>query len=233
MDKIKDHTERGIEFDYISNVFEIFSPPLNKKVDFEGSILEIDDAENLFRTSVYSGLNELYLPSQELVKATSGKKRLQFSRRDFIRCQLELFSAETVYYIFNKVDFSVDGFIDEDYEYNRNNEYNPDIWLSEYSHESKEEGLAFIERIRKEYSNDFYETLIDHILDDNFGLLTHEETDLVEDFSQSSNYDGWDVKLGLIFKGKFYPYIEPGCGAYFAMDDFKINRIWVRNYDEN
>jgi hypothetical protein len=50
--------------------------------------------------------------------------------------------------------------MDADEEYERDNEYYPDGWLSEYEDDSKAEGLKLIERMRAEKSDDFYNALI-------------------------------------------------------------------------
>lgn len=233
MEMIKDHIANGVEFNYLTSVFEIFPSPLPLQINQDGDMQDIEDATDLFRTSMHLGFDELYLPDREVVTVKSGGDDVSFSATDFVRWQLERFSAETLYYLINKIDFSVDDFMDADEEYERDNDYYPDGWLSEYEDDSKAEGLKLIERMRAEKSDDFYSALISGILDEEYGLLTHAETDILEDFSQSSNYDDWAVKLGLIFKGKFYPYIETGDDSNLMMDDFKLYQIWVRNYDED
>lgn len=123
--------------------------------------------------------------------------------------------------------------MDADEEYERDNEYDPEGWLSEYQENNKEQGLALIEKMRQEKADGFYNALALGIVDEENGLSTHAEIDLLDDFGQSSNYDNWGVKLGLIFKGKFYPYIEAGDDTNLMMDDYKIYQVWVRNYDED
>ena len=233
MERMRDHIANGIDFNYITSVFEIFPSPLPLHIDREGDTFEIEDATDLFRTSMHLGFDELYLPDREVVTAKSGGNDVSFSSTDFVRWQLERFSAETLYYLINKVNFGVDDFMDADEEYEKDNDYYPDGWLSEYEEDSKAKGLELIERMRVEKSDDFYRALISGILDEEYGLLTHAETDILEDFSQSSNYDDWAVKLGVIFKGKFYPYIEAGNDSNLMMDNFKLYQIWVRNYDED
>lgn len=233
MDRIDDKINAGIEFDYVTSVFEIFPSPLPNQINRDGDMQDIEDATDLFRTSMHLGFDELYLPDREVVTAKSGGDDVSFSATDFVRWQLERFRTETLYYLINKVNFSVDEFMDADEEYERDNEYDPEGWLSEYQENNKEQGLALIEKMRQEKADGFYNALALGIVDEENGLSTHAEIDLLDDFGQSSNYDNWDVKLGLIFKGKFYPYIEGGDDTNLMMDDYKIYQVWVRNYDED
>ncbi len=99
---------------------------------------------------MHLGFDELYLPDREVVTAKSGGDDVSFSATDFVRWQLERFRAETLYYLINKIDFSVDDFMDADEEYERDNDCYPDGWLSEYEEDSKAKGLGLIERMRVE-----------------------------------------------------------------------------------
>ena len=80
----------------------------------DGELQDVEDANDLFRASIHFGFDKLYLPDRKTVAAKSGVKDLEFSYIDFVRWQLERMNSETIYYLINKIDFSVDGFMDAD-----------------------------------------------------------------------------------------------------------------------
>ena len=233
MDKISAYAHDAINFERLSTVFEIFPAPLPSMVPHGDEMRVVEDAGDYFRASHHFGCTELYLPDRETVCAEINGNNVSFEAIDFVRWQLEGMGAETLYYLINKVDFGVDGFVDSDAEYDRDDTYDPVSWLSEYDEETRSQGLAFIERMRKEFADGFYHELVTRILDEDFGLETHAENEILEDFDAIKNYAVWDVKLGLIFKGTFHPYSEPGVSQNLLMDEYKLRQIWVRNYDES
>jgi hypothetical protein len=45
-------------------------------------------------------------------------------------------------------------------------------------------------------------------------------------------YGQWEVPLMIVSKGKFSPYTEADYDSGLMMDDYKLQRMYVRNYDE-
>ena len=63
--------------------------------------------------------------------------------------------SETIYYLINKIDFSVDAFMDADDEYAKDETYDPDGWFSEYDQDTKSQGVALIDRMRRDNTESF------------------------------------------------------------------------------
>ena len=156
MDKIADYENDGIQFGRVTTVFEIFSSPLPSHIDMDGVLQDVEDANDLFRASIHFGFDELYLPDRETVAAKSGDKDLEFSTVDFVRWQLVRMNSETIYYLINKIDFSVDGFMDAAEEYDRDETYDLDSWLSEYDEDTKSHGVSLTDRMRHDKADGFY-----------------------------------------------------------------------------
>ncbi len=78
---IKDHIANGVEFNYLTSVFEIFPSPLPLHIDRDGDIQDIGDATDLFRTSMHLGFDELYLPDREVVTAKTSGNDVSFPAR--------------------------------------------------------------------------------------------------------------------------------------------------------
>ena len=232
--KIKDHEKKGIIFsaDYM---VEIFNAPLMGD-DSNGS--EIETAWDLFRMSMHEGFDELFLPYSDIVRGESNGEQLNFARGDFLRWQLERFNATTLYHLAAKTDVSLASSDDEDYEQQleKDPDYSPDEWLNENIQDegNKQKGLMLIERLRNERPDEFYKLLIDGILDEYVGLLTWLETEIGDNLAEVREaYAHWPVPLVVVSEGDFAPYIEPDNMSNLMMDDMRLNRMYIRNYDED
>ncbi len=229
--KIKSLEKDGITFT-ASHLVEIFPSPLPDSIDEN----PIDSEDDLFRASSSAGFDELYLIDSDVVQGTCKNKQYEFSISDFLRWQLERMQAITLYHLINKTSASVDNILDADAEYEKDEEYYPESWLNVYeSEEYLEKGLAYIERLRKEVADDFYESLTNAILDEDYGLLNSSwyESELDENLDEiRSAYSHWDVPLMVVSTGKFLPYIDPQNNHNLMMDDYTLKRMYVRNHDE-
>jgi hypothetical protein len=241
--KIKDHEKNGIMFsaDYM---IEIFNAPLMGD-DSNGT--EVETAWDLCRMSVHEGFDELFLPYSDVVRGESNGEQLQFARDDFIKWQLERFNAETLYHLAAKTDASIAGSCNTDFqpvdkllnfeeEYEKDPQFDPDTWLNEniLDNENKKKGLMLIERVRKEKPREFYKLLIDGIVDENTGLLTWLETEIDDNLAEvRDSYAHWSAPLIVVSEGDFAPYINPENMSNLMMDDMRLNRMYVRNYDED
>ena len=192
----------------------------------------IEDANDFFRSSIYFGFEELYIPREKVITAKSDDQDFEVSSMDFVLWQIERMQSETIYYIINKIDFSLDSFMDADNRYAHDEPYDPDSWLSEYDEETKNNGIALINRMRRENTEEFYNELVTGVLSEDCGLSTHAQADILRDFDLISDFNEWPVKIGIIFTGSFHPYIEAGSSENLKMDEFELKQIWIRNYDE-
>jgi len=243
VDLIKNHQDNGISFraDYM---VEIFNPPLMSECP-DGT--EIDTAWDLIRMSTHEGFNELFLTNSEVVNGESNGKQLKFSRDDFLRWQLERFSGETLYHLAAKTeariasscntDFEpVEKLLNYDDEIEKDPDYDPDEWLNENNadSENRQKGLALIERLRKEKPNEFYKLIINGILDKQVGVLTWLETEIDDNLSDvRDSYAHWPVPLVVVSEGDFVPYIDSENLSNLMMDTMQLNRMYIRNYDED
>jgi len=232
--KIKDHEINGIMFsaDYM---VEIFNAPLMSD-DSNGVVF--NTAWDLFRMSAHEGFDELFLTNADLVSGESNEKHLQFSRDDFLRWQLERFSAESLYHLAAKTDVDIASSDDDDFEekYEKDPDYDPEAWLNENNSdpENKQKGLNLIEEIRKEKPDEFYKLIIDGILDEHVGLLTWLETEIDDNLAEVREaYAHWPVPLIVVSEGDFAPYIEPDNMSNLMMDDMRLRHMYIRNYDED
>ena len=121
---------------------------------------------------------------------------------------------------------------DWDEEYEKDEDYDPDSWLNEYDNDSFQKGINFIQRLITEAPEEFYGKLIEGIIDEDDGLTSWLETDISEDINEARKYDDWDVHLALVAAGKFYPYLEANYDSNLMMDEYRLDRLCVRNYDE-
>ena len=62
--------------------------------------------------------------------------------------------------------------------------YDPDSWLSEYDEETKNNGIALINRMRRENTEEFYNELVTGVLSEDCGLSTHAQADILRDFDR-------------------------------------------------
>ena len=232
--KIKDHQKDGISF-HSDYMIEIFNAPLMTD-DSNGVVF--NTAWDLFRMSMHEGFDELFLTNSDLVIGESNEKHLQFSRDDFLRWQLERFSAETLYHLAAKTDVLIASSDDEDFEdkCEKDPDYDPEAWLNENIQDAsnKQKGLNLIEEIRKEKPDEFYKLMIDGILDKHVGLLTWLETEIDDNLAEVREaYAHWQVPLIVVSEGDFAPYIEPDNMSNLIMDDMRLSSMYVRNYDED
>ena len=234
LEKIKDHEKNGIMFsaDYM---IEIFNVPLMGD-DSNGT--EVETAWDLCRMSMHEGFDELFLPCSDIVRGESNGEQLQFARDDFIKWQLERFNAETLYHLAAKTDVSIASSDDEDYEQQleKDPDYSPDDWFNENitDEDNKKKGLELIEKLRKESPEVFYKSIIDGIVDENIGLLTWWETEIEDNLAEVRDaYAHWPAPLMVVSEGDFAPYIDPENMSNLMMEDMRLNRMYVRNYDED
>ena len=232
--KIKDHEKNGIGFsaDYM---VEIFNAPL---MTDDSNGVKFETAWDLFRMSTHEGFDELFLTNSDVVSGESNGEKLKFARDDFLRWQLERFSAKTLYHLAAKTDVSIASSDDEDFEekYEKDPDYSPDEWLNEniLDANSKQKGLKLIEQIRKEKPNELYKLMIDGILDEHVGLLGWLETEIGDDLAGVREaYAHWLVPLIVVSQGDFLPYISPDNMSNLMMDDMRLRHMYIRNYDED
>ena len=223
--------EAGIEFSGIDFVVEIFPAPIPES--FEDT--DIDNESDLFRMSAHVGYDELFIPSAENLQGESEGKKHQFKNTEFLRWQLMRFSENTIFQLINKTDCDVTQLLDGDAEYEKDPDYSPETWLNQYEDEpgNYEKGLKYIARLRQEVPEVFYSKLIESILDPNFGVLEHLETEISENLDEVRQmYAHWAVPLMIVSIGKFFPYTEADYDSRLMMDDYRLKRMYVRNYDE-
>lgn len=221
----------GIEFHSISYLVEIFPSPIPNIINDT----EMETAADLIRMSGHLGYSEFSVPYTEFVTGDSGGKEHKFSRFDFLKWQLMRFPEDTLFQLINKTDCGIAELLDEDAEYEKNSEYDPEGWLSPYNDESEsyKKGVEFIARLRSEFPKEFYEKLIESIIDPNIGVLTHFETEINDNINDIRGlYNHWNVPLMIVTYGNFYPYINIENNSNLMMDQYKIREMWVRNYDE-
>ena len=228
---MKQLSEKEVNFSGIDIVVELFDSPIGGGFDD----FEIEDCEDLFFSSgVVGGYLPFYFPTGSTVSAKfeDGEEKIQSS--EFIDWQLLNIDARTLLFISAKCDTDLSDVLDEDEETARDEDYDPDIWLSEYEPDTLDKGVALIERMRAIRPEGFCNTLRAAISDPDTGLTSWWETDIVSDFQQGvSKYDEWDVKVMVVSEGEFFPYF-PGGGpeTNLHMDDYKLRRMFIRNYDE-
>lgn len=219
----------GLQFHSIENVIEIFPFPIPSEIND----VQIEDESELFRMSAHEGFEELYVPSNEIISAESEGKTHKITREEFLRWQLERMSSKTIYQLISKTSANLTEILDSDAEYDKDNSYDPESWLNPYDTEdgNYEKGLKFIERLKNESPDEFYKILIDSIIDPDFGVLEHLETEIDGNLDEvRALYENWDVPLMIVSTGKFNPYIE--ADSNLMMDDYKLQHMYVRNQDE-
>ena len=223
--------DAGIQFSGIDYLVEIFPAPIPQSIEDT----EIESESDLFRMSSLEGYDELFVPSAENLQGESDGKKHQFSRTDFVRWQLMRFSEKTIFQLINKTDCNITQIFDDDAEYEKDPDYSPETWLNQYEDEpgNYEKGLEYIARLRQEVPEVFYSKLIESILDPNFGVLEHLETEISENLDEVRQmYAHWAVPLMIVSEGKFFPYNEADFDRRLMMDDYRLKRMYVRNYDE-
>ena len=200
--------------------------------------VQVETPWDLCRMSIHEGFDQLFLPYSDIVRGESNGEQLQFLRDDFIKWQLERFNAETLYHLAAKTDVRIASSDDEDYEQQleKDPDYYPDEWLNENNQDegNKQKGLGLIEKLRKERPEVFYKSIIDGIVDENIGLLTWWETEIEDNLAEVRDaYAHWPAPLIVVSEGDFAPYIDPENMSNLMMEDMRLNRMYVRNYDED
>ena len=236
--EIQDYEKKGVIF-YVNYLVEMFEPPIMRE-DPNGE--EINTALDLIRLSHEDGFNELYISKSETIKGKSEGKDLIFSRYNFLEWQLERFNAKTLYHIASKTETigSFEMILDYDQEIEKDPHYSPEKWLNENINdiENRKKGYEFIERLRNEKSQEvqnIYKEIIDGITDSSIGVLEwlESETESDDDLKElRHSYSEWHVPIVIVNEGEFAPYIEPEYTENLMMDDFYLNCMFVRNYDE-
>lgn len=217
---------------HATHVVEFFPAPLPEDLDGE----EVTTESDLFRASHVNGYDEIFLAEGDAIHGEREGKKYTFPIEDFLRWQLERVNAETLWQLISKTDASVTEILDGDAEYDKDPDYYPEGWLNYHAREEHPgKGLAYIERLRKEVPDEFYAVVIESMLDETYGVLNSEwfENEIdgnLEDIRTS--YAEWDVPLMIVSVGKFYPYIAADSDHNLMMDDYKLNRMHIRNYDE-
>lgn len=223
--------DKGIQFDDIEYLIEFFSAPLPASIN--GS--PIDTKEDLIRMSGDEGYKEFFMTDKDAVHGTSGGIDYEFSRDEFLRWQLSKLNSATIFQLAAKTNANLAELLDFDEESESDPNYDPEGWLNPYFDDSDNrlKGLQFIERLREQEPERFYEVMINGVLDEHDGLLNHLETEVYDDLNHVRDlYSHWDVPLTIVSKGRFSPYIEPGFCENFLMDEYELGEMYVANNDE-
>jgi len=217
---------------HATHVVEFFSAPLPSDIDGDC----IDSESDLFRVSHINGFDEIYLLSGKTINGECDGKKCQFAIEDFLRWQLERVNEETLWQLIRKTDAAVTEILDGDAEYEKDPDYNPEGWLNYYSRdEYPGKAVSYIKRLKAQVPDEFYSALIESMLDDTYGLLNTEwyETELEDNLDDvRASYAKWEEPLMIVSVGKFFPYICQDSDHNLMMDDYRLDRMYVRNYDE-
>lgn len=217
---------------FATHLIEFFSVPLPSNLD-ETKLLTSQD---LFRISNHVGYHEIYLANSPTIEGKSEANVYTFSMQDFLRWQLERVNEDTLWQLISKTGAAVTEILELDIELDKDPDYDPVSWLSPYMEdEYSGKALTYIARLRRERPEAFYAVLTESILDPQFGVLNaiHYETEISENLSEvREKYANWDVPLMVVSVGKFWPYIEKDHEFNLLMDDYRLDKMFVRNYDE-
>lgn len=222
---------QGIQFEALPCLVEMFPAPLPEEVNDE----RVDDIFDLTMTSAHFGFDEIFVPKKKTVTGQMGGKVMEFKTEDFLAWQLIRASARTLYFLGSKTDAMLYRLLDLDAEYEKDESYDPEDWLYPYgkTEEALQPGLDFVERLRRERPQELIACLVESILDEDFGVLAHGETEIADNLDEVRRmYADWSVPLMLVYEGHFEPYIEAGVGDNLMRDGWHIRRVTVRNYDE-
>lgn len=229
--KIEDFEGKDLCF-YVSHMVEFFPAPIPERMDD----LTIEKETDLFRMSHIFGYDEIFLNEGYWVYAECEGERYRFPINEFLRWQLERVNAETIWQLISKTDALVSDILDDESEYEKDPEYNPEAWLDIYARdEVPGKGVAFIQRLRSEAPDRFYSALVESLLDKQFGLLNTAwyEFEIDENLDEARRvYASWEVPLMIVYTGKFAPYVGADYTQNLLMEDYKLLRMYVRNYDE-
>jgi len=215
-----------------SHVVEFFPAPLPDEL----SGIAVSTEADLFRASHVNGYDELFLVRSQTIVGKCEEKTYEFSIEDFLRWQLERMNEETLWMLISKTEAAVTEILDFDIEYDKDPDYYPEGWLNIYAQdEYLGKAVGYIKRLRQEAPNEFYAALISSVLDDGCGVLNTQwyETEIDENFDDvRASYADWEVPLMIVSTGKFFPYISTDLDHNLMMDDYRLERMYVRNYDE-
>jgi hypothetical protein len=223
--------EAGIKFSGIDCLVEIFPAPIPESIDG----IDIDSESDLFQMSSLEGYDVLFIPSAENLQGESDGKEYQFKRTDFLKWQLMRFSEKTIFQLINKTDCDVTQLLDDDSEFEKDPDDSPHTWLNPFEDDPSiyEKGLKYIARLREEVPEVFYSKLIKSILDPKFGVQEHLETEISNNLNEVRQmYAHWTVPLMIVSVGRFFPYTEADYDIHIRMDDYRLEHMYVRNYDE-
>lgn len=239
MPSLAEMNSKDILFHGVSHLVELFPAPIPEVIESENGEFEIETASDLMQMSHWLGTTELYLPSGATVIAKTDEHELEIGALEFLKLQLEKASPETLYYLINKIDAQpeLSEILDGDAEYEKDEDYYPEGWLNEYETDSLEQGLAFLARLKEEEPDALCDEIARCCLDPNTGLANWLEADIGDDFELRHNYDEWDVRIAVVFEGKFIPCAPEGWitshhSNALSLDDWTVKRIFIRNYDE-
>lgn len=222
-----------VMFSGVSAVVELFPSPLPEKIPTDPE-LEVEGAEDWFRTSHFFGTDELFIPNDSGVVATAGELEVPLEAHEFLALQFRTVSLNTIYYLINKIDTAsaIAEILDFDTEYELDDAYDPEGWLNEYQSEYFEQGLQFLGRLRAEHADQLLSILAEGVMDEDCGLKQHLETSLMFDPAAREKYAAWPVRIAMVFEGKFFPYLDGEFAENLLLDDFQISDVLIRNYDE-
>lgn len=228
MDKF---VKSGAQFDTVPYLIELFPAPMPLEIVGIPMRTKLD----LIRMSADFGYRELFYTDKDFVTCTFNGAKQKVSRFDFLAWQLQRTSSEYLYFLRDKVDANLVDIFDDAAEMENDQNYDPNSWLFPYSDEmgNFEKGLAYIDRLRLEHPEVLYERLIEAMNDKIYGLLSFLETEINENITAiRKKYKEWVVPLMVVSEGLFMPYIEAGCPENLKMDGFRLDEMWVRNFDE-
>ena len=223
-----------VMFSGVSAVVELFPSPLPETIPTEPDELEVEGAEDWFRTSHFFGTDELFIPNDSGVVAKAGELEVPLEAHDFLALQFRTVSLNTIYYLINKIDTAsaIAEILDFDTEYELDDAYDPEGWLNEYQSEYFEQGLQFLGRLRAEHADQLFSILAEGVMNDYCGLAKHWETSLMFNPEAREKYAAWPVRIAMVFEGKFFPYLDGEVAENLLLDEFKISDVLIRNYDE-
>lgn len=223
--------DKGIQFDGVEYLIEFFSAPLPTSINDS----PIDTKEDLIRMSGDEGYKEFFMTDKDVVHGTSGGVDYEFSRHEFLRWQFSKLTSRTIFQLADKTNANLAEILDFDEESESDPNYHPEGWLNPYFDDpgNRLKGLQFIERLREQVPERFYEVMINAVLDEHDGLLNHLETEVYDDLDHVRDlYSHWDVPLMIVSKGRFFPYIEPDFSDHFMMDAYRLEEMYIANNDE-
>lgn len=228
---IDNYLEEGIEFNAVEIVVEIFPSP----IPYEISDLAIDTSMDLVLMSGHLGFDQLFLPLSNFVYGTSIHKKAKFTRHEYVTWQLAKFNAQTLYFLANKTGARLAELVNEEAEFSKDPNYDPDSWLHPYgiSEDDYQKGLDFVERLKHELPEQLCDLIAKAILDPETGVLSWLETAVFDEVDVIRElYQDWPVPLMIVSEGKFSTHIDPEYPTTLLREGHRLFEMHVRNYDE-